>query len=135
MLISVGISDHSLAYLTGVTDSCGSRSMCMCNISRQKAARRSHDSILSAIHLRMSFTSSCLLMLLIARYCLSRHIWENRFNWYLWGKEPQLKMQCNLLVPGKTNVSPLCRASTFLAILQYDLTLHVSQVLTRVYCL
>lgn len=31
----------------------------------------------------MRSTSSCLLMLLIARYCLSRHIRENRFSWYL----------------------------------------------------
>lgn len=52
MLISVGISDHSLAYLTGVTGSWGSRSMCMCSMSRQKAALRSHGNSLSAIHLK-----------------------------------------------------------------------------------
>ena len=51
ILISVGISDHSLAYLTGVTGSCGSRSICMWSIRRQNAARRSHDNSLSAIHL------------------------------------------------------------------------------------
>lgn len=192
MLISVGISDHSLAYLTGVTGSWGSRSMCMWSINRQKAALRSQDRSLSAMHLKTSHTqkniivsflntqlckywcpnrrwdrltkymvpqggeavstppsfavvgvkllfyrtkifvfflklrvyfggandksnnpskaplqkikkttksnwkwklydtnlsmrstSNCLLMLLIARYCLSRHIRENRFNWYL----------------------------------------------------
>ena len=52
ILISVGISDHSLAYLTGVTGSCGSRSICMWSIRRQNAARRSHDNSLSAIHLQ-----------------------------------------------------------------------------------
>ena len=125
MLISVGISDHSLAYLTGVTGSCGSRSMCMWSIKRQNAARRSHDSSLSAIHLkhqnyywikiitqffnyrkfyrasckrhninlRIRSTSNCLLMLLIARYCLSRHIRENRFNWYLKKKESKMRGQ------------------------------------------
>jgi len=46
-----GMSDQSRAYLTGVTVSCGSRSTCMCSISRQKEARNSHGSMLSATHL------------------------------------------------------------------------------------
>jgi len=46
-----GISDQRRAYFTGVTVSCGSRSTCMCSISRQNEARRSYGSMLSATHL------------------------------------------------------------------------------------
>lgn len=41
MAISEGISDQRRAYFTGVTCSWGSRSTCMCSMSRQKDALRS----------------------------------------------------------------------------------------------
>ena len=58
MEISDGISDHRRAYLTGVTVSCGSRSTCMCNMSRQNEARISIDRQLSDTHLHSTATSS-----------------------------------------------------------------------------
>jgi len=51
MEMTKGISDHSRAYLTGVTVSCGSRSTCMCNIRRQNDARRSNGKLSSDMHL------------------------------------------------------------------------------------
>ena len=53
MEMTDGISDQSRAYLTGVTVSCGSRSTCICNIRRQKDARRSMGSRPSATHLHI----------------------------------------------------------------------------------
>lgn len=47
-----GISDHSLAYLTGVTGSCGSRSTWRCSISLQNDARNSYGTLSSAMHLK-----------------------------------------------------------------------------------
>lgn len=52
--MTVGISDHSLAYLTGVTVSWGSRSTCMCIIRRQKEALNSNGRVSSDIHLHKS---------------------------------------------------------------------------------
>lgn len=57
MDIFEGISDQSLAYLTGVTGSCGSRSTCKCNISRQNDARKSCGTVSSDIHLQ--FEKKC----------------------------------------------------------------------------
>ncbi len=49
-----GISDHSLAYCTGLTCSCGSLSTCMCNIRRQKDARRLYGKLSSFMQLRLN---------------------------------------------------------------------------------
>ena len=58
MEMTVGISLHSLAYLTGVTVSWGSRSTCMCSISRQNEARNSYGNISSDIHLLTEWSPS-----------------------------------------------------------------------------
>lgn len=84
MAISDGISDQRRAYLTGVTCSCGSRSTCMCSIIRQKDARRSKGRSSSDMQRRIRSTSSWPEILLMAKYCRSKHILANRFNWYLW---------------------------------------------------
>lgn len=52
----VGILDQSLAYRTGETCSCGSRSMCMCNIKWQNAARNEDGRLSSAMHLKHKFS-------------------------------------------------------------------------------
>lgn len=54
MEMTVGISDHNLAYFTGVTVSCGSRSTCICNISRQNEALNSKGRVSSDIHLEIN---------------------------------------------------------------------------------
>ncbi len=46
-----GISYHSRAYFTGVTVSWGSRSTCICSMSRQKDALSSYGRTSSDIHL------------------------------------------------------------------------------------
>ncbi len=83
MAICDGISDHSRAYLTGVTCSWGSRSTCMCSIMRQNEALRSKGKSSSDMQRRIRSTSSCADILLMARYCRSRHIRANKFSWYL----------------------------------------------------
>lgn len=92
--ISEGISDHNRAYFTGVTCSWGSRSTCMCSISRQKEALRSYGRFSSDMHRRMRSTSSWPDISFIAKYCRSRHILAKRFSWYLrWHEWQERKHQ------------------------------------------
>ena len=69
MEMTVGISLHSLAYLTGVTVSWGSRSTCMCSIKRQNEARNSYGNISSDIHLSTEWSLSIKHFKKINKYC------------------------------------------------------------------
>lgn len=91
IVILEGISDQRRAYLTGVTCSWGSRSTCMCNIRRQKDARKSKGRSSSDIQRRIKSTSSWPEILLMARYWRSRHIRAKRFSWHLWGSIIQIE--------------------------------------------